>query len=150
MSLFNEQDIEYYRQYVGDKFDSYYKNEWENNIISWNLSAFLCGIFWWFYRKMYFEAAILLIILYSSDIIFAFCYVDEDMAFKINVILGILFFFFSGLLGNMFYLKHAKRNILKLLKNNNIDYLRTRESTSAFSPFIPAFFLIIIIIISVI
>lgn len=151
MFSFYEPHLEYYIQYVGYKFDSYYKNEWKNqNIISWNTSAFLCGIFWWFYRKMYFEAAIILVILYSSDILFAIFNIDAETGFKINFLMGIAFSAFSGLLGNMIYLKHTERNISRLLKNNNIDYLRTRESTSVISICIPAFFLTILTIVSII
>jgi hypothetical protein len=151
LTSFDESHLEYYGQYVGSKFEFYYKNEWKSeSIISWNISAFLFGIFWWFYRKMYVEAVIILIILFSSDILFPIFNVDIETGFKIDILLGVAFALFSGIFGNIVYLKHTERNISRLLKNNNIGDLKIRESTSALSLIIPALFLIIIITISII
>jgi hypothetical protein len=75
---------------------------------SWNWSAFLVGLFWMGYRKMYLELMYLLLIFLVCDFI---TYVLEfDVNWGVNIATGVTI----GLFGNAFYLSRAKKEIIRL------------------------------------
>mgnify|MGYP003671238285 CR=1 FL=1 len=100
--------------FVGEN-RAYYLEKWESlkngSVLSFNFYAFLFGIAWLLYRKMYREAGILFaIILVESEVTFNL--VGDNGA--VDIAIRIFYSLAIGFTANYFYLKHAEREIQKL------------------------------------
>ncbi|HEX2952941.1 MAG TPA: DUF2628 domain-containing protein [Bacillota bacterium] len=102
-----------WRAFVGEASDYYIKN-WESvdtpsKSIGWNWASFLGNLFWMGYRKMYNEAVLTLLLLFSINTV--------ELRFKVNDMIGGLiiwaFLICCGLYGNAIYYNFARRKILK-------------------------------------
>lgn len=137
-------------EFIGHGNTGYYMDKWtrfQNNpkFISWNWPAFLFGLFWFWFRKMYNIAGILFAVGLANGILLS--------DFKwLRSIVSLVIIIGSGLLGNQLYMAHATKKI-KSAKFNmgfNDDMLfRTLRSTGGrtWVPLIVAIVLILILII---
>ncbi|MCH5600741.1 DUF2628 domain-containing protein [Niabella ginsengisoli] len=110
-----QQDIELYETYFQNN-KSYYIDKWAKfhagQKISFNFFAFLLGLFWFMYRKMYIETAVLIIaiiiesgletIILPNDI-------EEGSASLINLVATIAIATAVGFLGNLLYIRKADK-----------------------------------------
>ena len=116
--------------FVGAKM-TYYIPKWfslgDNKIVSFNLAAFLFGIFWMIYRKMYLIAFIYGIIMLSSG------FIDEAIidifglhnnVRAVERISTISLATIVGMIGNWLYKNHATKKItaLKMKGLSKEDY----------------------------
>ena len=106
--------------FIGDKNTDYYIEKWTHyqnneNFLSWNWPAFLCGFYWFWYRKMYLIMTIILLV----SICGAFFLPDWVWSIlTLGITIG------CGLFANQLYMKHAVRKITstKSLLNHGLDY----------------------------
>lgn len=110
--------------FVGQKYYSFYRDKWFKshnstldgnkkplNILSLNLAALLFGIFWLFYRKMYKEALVVLIIVSLVDLGLMHL-VGMDVYDRINeYAFWIAELILLGFLGNYLYFRHTVKKI---------------------------------------
>lgn len=150
------------RAFVGKKAD-YYLGKWNNpknkgSNMGWNWAAFLAGMFWLGYRKMYKIVLIILGAFVAFDIV---SYIINNPAMdKMNNTIGIVVAAVLGISGNYYYFKHTQKNIedVKQQFPNNLQEqeaaLRKRGGSSWGGVFIVlglfALYLIINIVISMI
>lgn len=89
---------------------NYYLNKWQTKNKSWNWAAFLVGIFWMGFRKMYFHSFIFLGVLLVVKIL--------ENIYHLNLTLSIVFFncafIYLGLFANSLYYNFCKHKILKI------------------------------------
>lgn len=115
--------------FIGEKNPEYYMDKWtrfqdNSKFISWNWPAFLFGIFWFWFRKMYNMVGIIIAINLASTILL-FHYGWMRSIVSLTVIIC------CGLLGNQLYISHAVRKI-KSAKftsgyDNNMLFRRIRS-----------------------
>jgi hypothetical protein len=114
---------EEYAAFLGSKAD-YYLDKWEsiaqgskNNL---NGYAFLFGLFWFLYRKMYLLSLIILAILTLESIvetaILEYFNAGPDTYKIMNMVAYIVCSFIFGSYGNWLYLKDTQRQIRRLKK----------------------------------
>lgn len=125
-------------QLVGAKADHYLpkfeKMEQTNSFISWNWPAFLIGAAWMLYRKMYVIGAVVLV---AANLINAMQ----------NSFLTLLFWLFTGLVGNFLYMKDINRRVEKVLDlqpDQRQAYL-DRNSGTSFIPLLVAFLVLFVL-----
>lgn len=106
--------------FVGDKKAEYYLDKWTHyqnneNFVSWNWPAFLCGFYWFWYRKMYSIMTIILAVSICGTMILP-SWVAQILSLGITI--G------CGLFSNQLYMKHTTKKILsiKSLANKGVDY----------------------------
>ena len=110
------------KAYYSDRFDQYQ----EGKKFTFNLPAFLFGVFWFLYRKMHWEAFILfiLMLLYSiiEDIILKYYHLTfTDFGIGTKIIGGVVFSTIIGYIGNRIYIKHAIREINSIKRRYQYD-----------------------------
>ncbi|CEG28695.1 DUF2628 domain-containing protein [Bacillus sp. B-jedd] len=117
------------RTFVGKKAD-YYLRKWNNpknkgSNMGWNWAAFLAGMFWLGYRKMY---KLVLIILGAFVVFDIISYIINNPAMdKINNTLGLVVAAILGISGNYHYYLHAQKNI-EDVKNQFPNNLQEQEA----------------------
>ena len=132
--------------FVGEKKADYYLDKWTDyqnneNFISWNWPAFLCGFYWFWYRKMYSIVAIILAVSMCSAI-----FLPEWVCriLSLGIIIG------CGLFGNQLYMKHAVKKItsIKSLLNRGADYsvIMRRIRLNGGTTIVPIIILIVLFI----
>ena len=124
-SLMENQIIENeLRSFIGEK-SNYYFFKWgisENpgKYARWNWSAFICGVFWMGYRKMYKELFVCTIILFLLDITILSVtndYFDKIMSYVVASIIGTY--------GNAIYYNYVQRSMNKIKEQNEIDKIKS-------------------------
>ena len=116
-SMIADLNIEEIKTFVGKK-SGYYIKKWSNskdvNIFAgWNWAAFLAGIFWFGYRKMYSILFYIFGAFLITDLIQALLKVD------INKSIGSTTTFVLGFMGNAFYFKHMRNKINKIKRESS-------------------------------
>jgi hypothetical protein len=117
--------------------------------LSWNWSAFLCGVLWMGYRKMYVE-----LIVFSILIVLPYLFLPNITDLADTILTGFIWLFF-GLLSNSFYFYYCKRKIIRI-KNLNLsiydelEALNQKGGTSVAGIFFGALTLLIAIAVQVI
>lgn len=108
VSFFGDKKADYYM----DKWTSYQNNE---NFISWNWPAFLCGFYWFWYRKMYSIVAIIIAVSICGAVVLP-NWISRILALGISI--G------CGLFANQLYIRHATKKIksMKSMTNLGVDY----------------------------
>src|SRR5699024_746054 len=101
-----ENDDEVWADFVGKNYQ-YYKFKWSKSddpsrSISWNWSAFIFGIFWLGYRKMYKQIFILIGIFLASDLL-EIITGSHPFATQIATSLPLILYIFLGLYVNDIY-----------------------------------------------
>ncbi|MBI3218369.1 MAG: DUF2628 domain-containing protein [Bacteroidetes bacterium] len=133
-----------------------YRDYHAGNRYSFNVSAWLGTILWFFYRKLYIELALVLFCFFASDIIIAlvlyFFGVTEDLIQAATTLYQIFFGIFIGFLGNNLYLKKADKVIHRILarttdENERMRLLKKKGGTS-WSPFILIALIFVLILLS--
>lgn len=125
----------YFSLFVGEKYYSYYRDVWfsgrEPNlnqrgarILSFSLPGLLCGIGWMCYRRCYFYAFTLIMILTLVDIITMHIstpleYTSFD-SFKVTLIMLVI----TCTQGNYLYFVYSAKKINKILKSTDDEYTR--------------------------
>ncbi len=131
---------EYLNAYVGKKYKTFYRNVWLNkqpNILfpSWNICAFLVGLCWCFYRKMYFIGAIYFFIICAVEIILKITGANAELYFLVSVIASFLIWLCNGILGNSLYYNKSVKDINRLNEKTSIsaEVLKKKGGTSVLS-----------------
>ncbi|WP_338813563.1 DUF2628 domain-containing protein [Bernardetia sp. Wsw4-3y2] len=105
------------KEYYIDKLISYQKGQ----KFTFNVFAFLFGLFWFIYRKMYLQAFVILLIVVGEgflEVLF-FPDMDESTINTVNVVMTILIATITGFMGNYLYIKHAERVITNAQQKYN-------------------------------
>ena len=91
---------------------SYYLDRWikfkDGQKITFNVFAFLFGLLWFIYRKMYIEALVLSTVILGEGIL-EILILPEDAGSTTNIMATILIATGAGLLGNYFYFRKAEK-----------------------------------------
>lgn len=116
-SLINIRDEKELRRFVGKGAD-YYFGKWKTiertgNIVSFNLWAFLFGIFWMAYRKMYLFTFVVIVIIIAESVIEVVFDAPESLDRTASVVYGVMY----ALLGNYLYYVHIRKK-LAMLRND--------------------------------
>ena len=135
------QDVEYKQyyilgseQYISDmamfirKKTCYYMNEFnklktEHRIMSWNWGGMLWGAYWFAYRKMYYYAAVYIVIELLDNLLIDYTY----------GVLSYILTIASGIFGNYLYMTHIERAIEKYETNERSkreEYIKKYGGTS--------------------
>ncbi|MEC4003619.1 DUF2628 domain-containing protein [Flavobacterium sp. SUN052] len=121
--IFFKKSIEYYIDKV-EKFE-------KGKRISFNLPAFLFGIFWILYRKMYKQSllifGIILIFTTAQQILFLKLNYSIELNKLIQFSINITLCFFVGFFGNWIYIKHAKKKINEALTKFDSDEILKKK-----------------------
>lgn len=152
--MIEEKDLQTYFGKQPDYYLEKYKLFRAGEKYSFNTGAFLAGIFWFFYRKLWFEAIAFVFILIFLGIIenelLKLLSVQYDYQqiyfFFSNFIIGCIF----GSIGNYLYFKKAEKDIKNLFsknynENERLQRLRKFGGTS-WAPVILIFIIIGIIL----
>lgn len=116
-----------------------------------NLAAFLFGLAWMLYRKMYVEAAVLFGIIFFEGLVEQSLFGSNSESKFIGLIINIITAFTLGTLANLFYLQKAQRAVAlaKAKFSNNderLDYLKKTGGTNTLAFVIVTFCVMVIII----
>ena len=98
------------KEYYIDKLTKYKSGQ----KFTFNVFAFLFGLFWFVYRKMYIQALLILLAIIGESFIEQLILannVDENTSKTINIISTIAIATITGLLGNNLYIKQAEKSI---------------------------------------
>ena len=114
------------KTFFGKNSDYYFDkwNEYKNGrIISFRPFAFLFGLFWFLYRKMYREGLLMGLLILIEGIIEEYILTDifniqEGDRKGFDLIIIILIAAFSGMFGNYIYMKSSERKIKKILSTD--------------------------------
>lgn len=118
-------------EFVGEKKRDFYFKKWKKDN-SWNWAACLLTIFWLGYRKMLKPVAFIVLGFLAIDIITLFAGIDGAI---ISRGLGYGLAGALGVTGNMFYRKHAEKQVqeveqLPISEEEKMHELRKRGGTS--------------------
>ena len=110
-----------YKAFIGKKAD-YYIEKWteiekRHTKTSWNWGAFLFGLLWMLYRKMYFYTLIAVSILCGIGIIESFLGIGDVF----DVILSFIFCLLFGIFGNYLYHRYTENKILRIKRECKED-----------------------------
>lgn len=132
-SLFDGQlaEKEKFEAFVGEKKKDFYLRKWQKDN-SWNWAACLLTIFWLGYRKMLKPVVYIILGFLAIDIIILFIGFDGA---AISRGLGYGLAGALGITGNMFYRKHAEKQVqevnqLSVSDEEKMHELRKRGGTS--------------------
>lgn len=125
---------EYLEQYFGKKKDYYLPKlqALENGEKhSFNLNAFLFGVLWVLYRRMYFYVFILLLVGVAESKLekilldrFGNTY---DMQMSLRFLWLIIFGIVLGNFGNYFFLEYSKKKIKKIISTTDEEVIRMKK-----------------------
>ena len=90
---------------------------------SFNVFAFLFGLFWFMYRKMYLEAIVVLVVIVAEGFLESLIVTNnmgQDMGKVVNIVATIAIGTIVGLSGNYFYLLKARKAV-QVAKTKYID-----------------------------
>ncbi|WP_316568803.1 DUF2628 domain-containing protein [Neobacillus sp. YIM B06451] len=110
--------------------------------LSWNWSAFLGGVLWLGYRKMYIELIVLSTLVMLPNLIFS------DISDTQDTIITALYWLVLGLISNSLYFAKCKREITRIKSLNlslydELEVLKQKGGTSVVGIFISVLTLII-------
>ncbi|WP_457622140.1 DUF2628 domain-containing protein [Persephonella sp.] len=108
------------RAFIGKNSEYYidkFKKFEEGKSISWNWSAFLFGVLWMFYRKMYVYGLIALAVIFIINVFIAALGINQVISTGISLWLWIGF----GMFGNYIYYIFVKNKIKKIKENTRSD-----------------------------
>lgn len=115
-----------------------------------NLAAFVFGITWMLYRKMYIEAAVLFGIIFFEGLVEQLLFGSNSEYQFISLIINLVTAFAFGTLANFFYLQKAKRAVehTKVQFSNQeerIGFLKKTGGTNTLAFVIVTFCVMVII-----
>ncbi|MBH0169132.1 DUF2628 domain-containing protein [Fictibacillus sp. 18YEL24] len=124
-------------EFVGEKKREFYFRKWQKDN-SWNWAAFFLPLFWLGYRKMLKPVVYILLGFIAIDIIVLFMSIDGA---AISRGLGYGLAGALGITGNMFYRKHAEKQVqevnqLSISEEEKMHELRKRGGTSGKGAFL--------------
>ncbi|MBO9703188.1 MAG: DUF2628 domain-containing protein, partial [Sporocytophaga sp.] len=117
---------EYLKTFFAKNSD-YYFDKWKEfkngKIISFKPYAFLFGLIWFLYRKMYREVLLLLLVIFLEVILEEYLLSDvlgmqEGSRKFIDCIAKFFFGLFCGMFGNYLYMKSSERKIINILSRD--------------------------------
>ena len=116
------EDIELYEAFF-QKSKSYYTDKWTRfktgQKFTFNVFAFLFGLLWFMYRKMYLEAALVFVVIIGEGFLEALI-LSNDIAKLFNIIATIAMGTITGFIGNYFYIRKADK-IVHTAKTKFLD-----------------------------
>lgn len=107
--------------YVGGKADVYEK-KWEKGRFSWNWAAFIFGLLWLGYRKMYVPLLVILGLFLLFD---AAAYLMGDFEASWDFGIGFVVSAVLGIGGNQLYRQDAERKIRKIQTSHRPEHVET-------------------------
>ncbi len=121
-----------------------YRDYHAGNRFAFNVSAWLGGLLWFLYRKLYVEVALVFFSFFAFDIaivlLLYFLGVPEDLIQATSTLYPFFVWIFIGFIGNNLYLKKADRIIHRILASTSDENERTRllkkKGGTSWSPFI--------------
>jgi len=125
---------EYLEQYFGKKKDYYLPKlqALENGEkYSFNLNAFLFGVFWVLYRRMYFHVFILLLVAVAESklekILLDRLGNTYDMQMSLRLLWLIIFGTVLGNFGNYFFLEYSKKKVKKIISTTDDEVIKMKK-----------------------
>lgn len=116
---------EYLRAFFGSNAD-YYLDKWQQREagqrLTFNGSAFLAGIFWFAYRRMYRVLALILVFLFAEAFVEELLFPGDNPSRQ--VLMMVAYSFFYSVFGNWLYLRYADRKIGQILRTNEAEEVR--------------------------
>lgn len=115
-------DIELFENFFQEKKDYYLEKLelYRQGIkITFNFTALIFGLFWFLYRKMYLEAAIIysfIVVESMGEQIFLPQLIGQDNSFIFSIISTVMIFLIVGFTGNVLYIKKSLRVVHKAKK----------------------------------
>ncbi|MEQ8471779.1 MAG: DUF2628 domain-containing protein [Marinoscillum sp.] len=145
---------EHYRLYFGKKATYYLgvvKDYDTGKSLVFNLFAFLFGLFWMLYRKMYSSIFVVVVLLFLEviveQIIFNLINASLSTETVINRISLFIWAFIIGSFSNRLYVRQADKKINKILDQNLSEEETNRKIKKAGGvTFIPHLFLVLVLI----
>ncbi len=133
-----------------DYYLDVYKSYKAGEKFNFNIWPFLFGIFWFLYRKLWFEAMIILLI-YLFIFFVNIGIIESDKEWLINTVINFITATVFGFVGNYFYLKNAEKQINKVLsttldEKERIKILNKKGGVSL-APYIFLFLILSIMIV---
>ena len=115
----------------------FYMEKWREHggktLKGWNWAAFLIGIEWMAYRKMYVEAVLAFLAVSAASIVLNLLLGLFGVSWGFGKALGDLFRLVLGILGNLLYRNKALRSVRKtgvLDEPSRLSYLKSKGGTS--------------------
>ena len=129
-------DIGYYKAYFGNDSDYYLpimRDFYHGKKFTFNVWAFLLGLFWQLYRRLYLPILFFIVAIIIQSVIQAsiVSYLDMGKLTNtfINLIASVIFALFYGFTGNYFLMQKAHKKTLQILsaKDNEDIILQKLE-----------------------
>ncbi len=128
------------KAFIGKNADYYikrFKKFEKGGSLSWNWYAFLFGVLWMFYRKMYLYGFSALAVIFSINLFISILKIDQVISTGISLWLWIGF----GMFGNYLYYLHVKNSISKIKKSTyHSDVILTISKKGGVNKFVLYFF----------
>ena len=129
--------------FVGEKYDSYYRDKWFKNhtptlsinnknfnVQSFNLAGLVLGASWLCYRKMYLIAFFIVLGINVVDLVLMHLLGMETYNNLGQTSFFIAWVVLTGMLGNYFYFNHSVKNIEKVI-NDTADPVMVEQELAA-------------------
>lgn len=126
--------------YVGEKADVY-ERKWEKGRLSWNWAAFIFGLFWLGYRKMYVPLLVILGLFLLFDVA---AYLMGDFEASWDFGIGFVVSVVLGMGGNQLYRQDAERKIWKIRTSHRPEHVEAavmKKGGAGFVSFLLGFLL---------
>jgi len=127
-------NIEYFENYFGNSNDYYMPKliAFERGKkYSFNLRAFLFGMFWFLYRRLYIHSLIILLVILIESvierIIITWLGNTKDIELSLRITWLIMFGIVCGYLGNYFYLKQSKKKVEQIIEKTSEESQKMRK-----------------------
>ncbi len=131
-------NIEYFENYFGNSKDYYMPKliAFERGKkYSFNLSAFLFGMFWFLYRRLYIHSLIILLVILIESrlerIVITLLGNTKDIELSLRITWLIMFGIVCGYFGNYFYLKQSKKKVEQIIEKTAEESQKMRKLKKA-------------------
>jgi len=136
----------YLEVYFDQQYDWYierYRDFQTGRIFTFNIGSFLAGLFWFMYRKLYIQMAIIVASLiafeFVEDVIRQLLMIDPLKQALIDLGINLVWWIAFGFCGNYLYFKQVERKVARVLasttdEDERLRLLRKKGGTSN-SPF---------------
>ncbi|MBD2702445.1 DUF2628 domain-containing protein [Spirosoma sp. BT702] len=117
--------------------------EIETGKVQFNGAAFLAGVLWMGYRKMYGQAFITAVIIFAENLAEELIFPPKNQAGNSSAIVTILINLLVGFISNRLYVNHATRRVNRILAENSgasqerlTDLISQQGGVTWYGPFI--------------
>ncbi|MGM9920449.1 MAG: DUF2628 domain-containing protein [Bhargavaea sp.] len=127
--------------YVGPEKAGVYEQKWKKERFSWNWAAFIFGLFWLGYRKMYIPLLVILGLFLLFDVV---AYMMGDFEAGWDYGIGLVVSIVLGVGGNQLYRQDAERKIRKIqthYRPEHVEMAVMKKGGAGFISFLLGFLL---------